>query len=146
MVPPGGPDRKWNWDRHHQPSLYALPPRLRPRNDIALLKLASSVPLSDKIQLGCLPPAGQVLPNNYACYVTGWGRLQSKWGPGSPKVGRVGGREAVSPCPTRGSLHTPIPGCPGEMLAALVGGRIAQTDMQSGCLGSNPSSSNLLAL
>lgn len=27
------------------------------RNDIALLKLASSVPLTDKIQLGCLPPA-----------------------------------------------------------------------------------------
>uniref|UniRef100_A0A4X2JXR8 pancreatic elastase II n=1 Tax=Vombatus ursinus TaxID=29139 RepID=A0A4X2JXR8_VOMUR len=46
-------------------------------NDIALLKLASSVPLTDKIQLGCLPPAGTILPNKYACYVTGWGRLQT---------------------------------------------------------------------
>uniref|UniRef100_G1Q790 pancreatic elastase II n=1 Tax=Myotis lucifugus TaxID=59463 RepID=G1Q790_MYOLU len=45
-------------------------------NDIAMLKLASPVPLSDKIQLGCLPPAGKILPNNYTCYVTGWGRLQ----------------------------------------------------------------------
>ncbi|XP_068935042.1 chymotrypsin-like elastase family member 2A [Petaurus breviceps papuanus] len=46
-------------------------------NDIALLKLASSVSLSDKIQLASLPPAGTILPNNYVCYVTGWGRLQT---------------------------------------------------------------------
>uniref|UniRef100_A0A2K5IAA2 Peptidase S1 domain-containing protein n=1 Tax=Colobus angolensis palliatus TaxID=336983 RepID=A0A2K5IAA2_COLAP len=37
-------------------------------NDIALLKL---------IQLACLPPAGTILSNNYPCYVTGWGRLQT---------------------------------------------------------------------
>ncbi|XP_049733952.1 chymotrypsin-like elastase family member 2A isoform X2 [Elephas maximus indicus] len=46
-------------------------------NDIALLKLANSVSLSDKIQLARLPTAGSILPNNYACYVTGWGRLQT---------------------------------------------------------------------
>nr|XP_058893610.1 chymotrypsin-like elastase family member 2A [Kogia breviceps] len=46
-------------------------------NDIALLKLANPIALTDKIQLGCLPPAGAILPNNYMCYVTGWGRLQS---------------------------------------------------------------------
>ncbi|XP_007128431.1 chymotrypsin-like elastase family member 2A [Physeter macrocephalus] len=46
-------------------------------NDIALLKLANPIALTDKIQLGCLPPAGAILPNNYICYVTGWGRLQS---------------------------------------------------------------------
>ncbi|XP_037002010.1 chymotrypsin-like elastase family member 2A [Artibeus jamaicensis] len=46
-------------------------------NDIALLRLASPVALTDKIQLGCLPPAGSILPNNYPCYVTGWGRLQT---------------------------------------------------------------------
>uniref|UniRef100_A0A5F8GR88 pancreatic elastase II n=1 Tax=Monodelphis domestica TaxID=13616 RepID=A0A5F8GR88_MONDO len=46
-------------------------------NDIALLKLASSVPLTDQIQLGCLPPAGTILPNHSVCYVTGWGRLQT---------------------------------------------------------------------
>uniref|UniRef100_A0A8C3YI61 pancreatic elastase II n=1 Tax=Catagonus wagneri TaxID=51154 RepID=A0A8C3YI61_9CETA len=46
-------------------------------NDIALLKLASPVSLTNKIQLGSLPPAGTILPNNYICYVTGWGRLQT---------------------------------------------------------------------
>ncbi|XP_047383808.1 chymotrypsin-like elastase family member 2A [Sciurus carolinensis] len=46
-------------------------------NDIALLKLASSVSLTDQIQLACLPPAGTILANNYPCYVTGWGRLQT---------------------------------------------------------------------
>ncbi|XP_017745326.1 PREDICTED: chymotrypsin-like elastase family member 2A, partial [Rhinopithecus bieti] len=45
-------------------------------NNIALLKLANPVSLTDKIQLACLPPAGTILPNNYPCYVTGWGRLQ----------------------------------------------------------------------
>uniref|UniRef100_A0A2K6KX59 Chymotrypsin like elastase 2B n=1 Tax=Rhinopithecus bieti TaxID=61621 RepID=A0A2K6KX59_RHIBE len=42
-------------------------------NDIALLKLANPISLTDKIQLPCLPPAGAILPNNYPCYVTGWG-------------------------------------------------------------------------
>ncbi|XP_060151404.1 chymotrypsin-like elastase family member 2A [Globicephala melas] len=46
-------------------------------NDIALLKLANPIALTDKIQLSCLPPTGAILPNNYICYVTGWGRLQS---------------------------------------------------------------------
>ncbi|XP_028609815.1 chymotrypsin-like elastase family member 2A [Grammomys surdaster] len=45
--------------------------------DIALLKLASPVSLTSKIQTACLPPAGTVLANNYPCYVTGWGRLQT---------------------------------------------------------------------
>uniref|UniRef100_A0A2K5LFI8 pancreatic elastase II n=1 Tax=Cercocebus atys TaxID=9531 RepID=A0A2K5LFI8_CERAT len=45
--------------------------------DIALLKLANPVSLTDKIQLACLPPAGAILPNNYPCYVTGWGNLQT---------------------------------------------------------------------
>ncbi|EHH14357.1 hypothetical protein EGK_00269, partial [Macaca mulatta] len=44
--------------------------------DIALLKLANPVSLTDKIQLACLPPAGTILPNNYPCYVTGWGLIQ----------------------------------------------------------------------
>ncbi|XP_004391214.1 chymotrypsin-like elastase family member 2A, partial [Trichechus manatus latirostris] len=46
-------------------------------NDIALLKLANSVSLSNKIKLANLPPAGTILANNYPCYVTGWGRLQT---------------------------------------------------------------------
>ncbi|XP_042712178.2 chymotrypsin-like elastase family member 3B isoform X1 [Chrysemys picta bellii] len=44
-------------------------------NDIALLKLSRRAELSDTVQLGCLPPAGEVLPNDYPCYITGWGRL-----------------------------------------------------------------------
>uniref|UniRef100_S4RNL8 pancreatic elastase II n=1 Tax=Petromyzon marinus TaxID=7757 RepID=S4RNL8_PETMA len=44
-------------------------------NDIALIRLANPVILSDKIQPACLPPAGLILPNNYVCYVTGWGRI-----------------------------------------------------------------------
>ncbi|KFQ93864.1 Chymotrypsin-C, partial [Nipponia nippon] len=47
-------------------------------NDIALIKLAQEVPESETIQPACLPPAGQVLANNYPCYITGWGRLWSK--------------------------------------------------------------------
>ncbi|XP_042334056.1 chymotrypsin-like elastase family member 2A [Sceloporus undulatus] len=44
-------------------------------NDIALIKLAKAVTLSDKIQPACLPKANSILANNVACYVTGWGRL-----------------------------------------------------------------------
>ncbi|XP_005988759.1 chymotrypsin-like elastase family member 2A [Latimeria chalumnae] len=45
--------------------------------DIALMKLAEPVTLSDTIELGCIPPPGTVLPNNYPCYVTGWGLLKA---------------------------------------------------------------------
>uniref|UniRef100_A0A2K6CD47 pancreatic elastase II n=1 Tax=Macaca nemestrina TaxID=9545 RepID=A0A2K6CD47_MACNE len=45
--------------------------------DIALLKLADPVSLTDKIQLACLPPAGTILRSNYPCYITGWGRLRT---------------------------------------------------------------------
>ncbi|XP_026307901.1 chymotrypsin-like elastase family member 2A [Piliocolobus tephrosceles] len=53
------------------------------RYDIALVKLANSVSLTDKIQLACLPSAGTILTNNYPCYVTGWGRLQRRISVGS---------------------------------------------------------------
>ncbi|XP_056681229.1 chymotrypsin-C [Monodelphis domestica] len=45
------------------------------RNDIALIKLAEPVELSDTIQVACLPPEGSLLAHDYPCYVTGWGRL-----------------------------------------------------------------------
>ncbi|XP_072210373.1 chymotrypsin-like elastase family member 2A [Excalfactoria chinensis] len=45
--------------------------------DIALIKLSQHVALSDKIQLACLPAAQSILSSNTACYVTGWGRLQT---------------------------------------------------------------------
>ncbi|KAM6435541.1 chymotrypsin-C-like [Liasis olivaceus] len=44
-------------------------------NDIALLKLARPVQFSDTIQPSCLPAAGTLLPQDFPCYITGWGRL-----------------------------------------------------------------------
>ncbi|XP_029434184.1 chymotrypsin-like elastase family member 2A [Rhinatrema bivittatum] len=52
-------------------------------NDMALIKLAETVSSSSTIQPSCLPTAGAILANNAACYVTGWGRLQT--GGASPK-------------------------------------------------------------
>ncbi|EHB11988.1 Chymotrypsin-C [Heterocephalus glaber] len=45
------------------------------RNDIAIIKLEEPVELSDTIQVACLPKEGALLPQDYPCYVTGWGRL-----------------------------------------------------------------------
>ncbi|CAN9515692.1 unnamed protein product [Ophioblennius macclurei] len=47
----------------------------RIRNDIALIKLASPVTISDKIKPACLPNSGETLADQAPCYVTGWGRL-----------------------------------------------------------------------
>uniref|UniRef100_A0A087XWX3 pancreatic elastase II n=1 Tax=Poecilia formosa TaxID=48698 RepID=A0A087XWX3_POEFO len=44
-------------------------------NDIALIKLASPVQISASITPACLPNAGDILPHQAPCYVTGWGRL-----------------------------------------------------------------------
>ncbi|XP_048849176.1 elastase 3 like [Brienomyrus brachyistius] len=66
-------NEKWN------PLLVAL------GNDIALIKLSEHVTLSDQIQLGCIPPAGSILPNAYPCYITGWGRLYTN-GPIADKL------------------------------------------------------------
>lgn len=49
-----------------------------PSNDIALIKLESSVNFSDTVMASCLPEAEFVLPNNESCYITGWGRLFSE--------------------------------------------------------------------
>ncbi|NXO12410.1 CTRC protein, partial [Oriolus oriolus] len=46
-------------------------------NDIALIKLAEEVQESDTIRAACLPAADKILPNDYPCYVTGWGRLRT---------------------------------------------------------------------
>ncbi|CAG03184.1 unnamed protein product [Tetraodon nigroviridis] len=47
----------------------------RIRNDIALIKLSTPVQRSDSIMPACLPASGEILPHNFPCYVTGWGRL-----------------------------------------------------------------------
>uniref|UniRef100_A0A8C3PS55 Peptidase S1 domain-containing protein n=1 Tax=Calidris pygmaea TaxID=425635 RepID=A0A8C3PS55_9CHAR len=41
--------------------------------DIALLRLDSPAYDNGFVELGVLPPEGDVLPNNYPCYITGWG-------------------------------------------------------------------------
>ncbi|XP_028615700.1 chymotrypsin-like elastase family member 3B [Grammomys surdaster] len=46
-------------------------------NDIALVKLSRSAQLGDTVQLACLPPAGEILPNGAPCYISGWGRLST---------------------------------------------------------------------
>ncbi|NP_001020358.1 chymotrypsin-like elastase family member 1.4 precursor [Danio rerio] len=45
--------------------------------DIALLQLSTDATLNSYVQLATLPPAGQVLPHNNECYITGWGRTQT---------------------------------------------------------------------
>ncbi|KAM5248702.1 chymotrypsin-C [Ctenodactylus gundi] len=47
------------------------------RNDIAIIKLAEPVELSDTIQVACLPEEGSELPQDTPAYVTGWGRLST---------------------------------------------------------------------
>ncbi|XP_009880733.1 PREDICTED: chymotrypsin-like elastase family member 1 [Charadrius vociferus] len=41
--------------------------------DIALLRLSNYATLNSYVQLAVLPREGTVLPNNYPCYITGWG-------------------------------------------------------------------------
>ncbi|KAM7402429.1 hypothetical protein PAMP_017671 [Pampus punctatissimus] len=45
--------------------------------DIAMLQLSAEATLNSKVQLGSLPPSGQILPNNNFCYITGWGRTST---------------------------------------------------------------------
>lgn len=45
--------------------------------DVALLRLSSEANLNSYVQLGSLPPSGQVLPHNNLCYITGWGRTST---------------------------------------------------------------------
>ncbi|XP_003216690.1 chymotrypsin-like elastase family member 1 [Anolis carolinensis] len=45
--------------------------------DIALLQLSQSASLNSYVQLGALPPSGQILPNNNPCYISGWGMTRS---------------------------------------------------------------------
>jgi len=41
--------------------------------DIALLRLSSDAILNSYVQLGSLPPSGEILPHNNDCHLTGWG-------------------------------------------------------------------------
>ncbi|NXE96824.1 CTRC protein, partial [Menura novaehollandiae] len=46
-------------------------------NNIALVKLAEEVEESETIWAAYLPDTDKILPNNYPCYVTGWGRIRT---------------------------------------------------------------------
>ncbi|CAH2318343.1 chymotrypsin-like elastase family member 2A [Pelobates cultripes] len=59
------------------PTLLSYIDNMGTKFDISLLKLSESVEYSDTIQPACLPPAGLILSHNTACYVTGWGNLQT---------------------------------------------------------------------
>lgn len=41
--------------------------------DIALLRLESPAYANGFVELGVLPPEGEILPNDHPCYITGWG-------------------------------------------------------------------------
>ncbi|XP_034021938.1 elastase-1-like [Thalassophryne amazonica] len=53
------------------------PSKLSTGFDIALLLLESEATLNSYVQLGSLPPSGQILPHNNPCYITGWGRTST---------------------------------------------------------------------
>lgn len=63
-----------------RPPSQSVPP-LNSSNDIALIKLAEPVEMSDTIQVACLPDKDAMLARDYPCYVTGWGRLWSEYRP-----------------------------------------------------------------
>ncbi|KAM6103269.1 elastase-1-like [Theristicus caerulescens] len=56
--------------------------------DIALLQLSSPAYDNGFVELGMLPPEGIILPNNYPCYITGWG-LVSAGGSSADKLQEV---------------------------------------------------------
>uniref|UniRef100_H3BFT8 pancreatic elastase II n=1 Tax=Latimeria chalumnae TaxID=7897 RepID=H3BFT8_LATCH len=61
------------------------PNQLSQGYDISLIKLSEPAVFSDMIQPACIPPAGIILPNNFGCYVTGWGSLHTE-GPSPDKL------------------------------------------------------------
>ncbi|KAM6422458.1 elastase-1-like [Rhynochetos jubatus] len=45
--------------------------------DIALLRLQSSAYDNGFVEIAMLPPEGEILPNNFPCYLTGWGLVSA---------------------------------------------------------------------
>ncbi|NXM45003.1 CELA1 elastase, partial [Gymnorhina tibicen] len=45
--------------------------------DIALLRLKSPAYANGYVEIGALPPAGIILPNDHICYITGWGAVSA---------------------------------------------------------------------
>ncbi|XP_067833091.1 elastase-1-like [Heptranchias perlo] len=61
------------------------PTALENGNDIALLRLAEPAYATPDVEVAVLPPFGQILPNGYPCYITGWG-LTKPFGLASPTL------------------------------------------------------------
>ena len=59
-------------------SVKSLLPVSRFSYDIALLRLDSPAYDNGFVELALLPPEGEILPNNYPCYLTGWGLVSGK--------------------------------------------------------------------
>ncbi|CAH3103801.1 unnamed protein product, partial [Pocillopora meandrina] len=57
---------------------YNSPGRLN--NDIALIKLATSVKLSARVNPVCLPSSDSNVPTGSKCYITGWGKIKHPGG------------------------------------------------------------------
>ncbi|RMX49292.1 hypothetical protein pdam_00011234 [Pocillopora damicornis] len=57
---------------------YNSPGRLN--NDIALIKLATSVKLSARVNPVCLPSSDSNVPTGSKCYITGWGKIRHPGG------------------------------------------------------------------
>ncbi|XP_066048893.1 elastase-1-like [Chamaea fasciata] len=49
-------------------------------SDLALLRLDSPANANGFVELGVLPPKGEILPNDYPCYITGWGVVSAGGG------------------------------------------------------------------
>uniref|UniRef100_A0A803VJE7 pancreatic elastase n=1 Tax=Ficedula albicollis TaxID=59894 RepID=A0A803VJE7_FICAL len=98
--------------------------------DIALFRLNGYASLNGAVQLAVLPQEGTILPNNYPCYITGWGLTRSEEALRGPcgsaqlpeKRGQLagvgtgtGGEGRVSSCVRIGSgcssgdCHIPLP-------------------------------------
>ncbi|XP_026550078.1 proproteinase E-like, partial [Notechis scutatus] len=75
FVHPGWNSNCLSWGGKENSPLLTTVTASSSRDDIALIKLSRPAVLNDKVQLACLPPRGEVLPNHHPCYVSGWGTL-----------------------------------------------------------------------
>ncbi|XP_057681076.1 chymotrypsin-like elastase family member 2A [Corythoichthys intestinalis] len=58
-------------------------------NDIAILRLAKPVYHNGFVAIGNLPRAGEMLPHNFTCYITGWGIMDYEASSMTPDILQV---------------------------------------------------------
>ncbi|XP_049675522.1 chymotrypsin-like elastase family member 1 isoform X3 [Accipiter gentilis] len=111
--------------------------------DIALLRLSSYATLNSYVQLAVLPPEGSILPNNYPCYITGWGltRSECRWvtpALNHPKnMGNLGGpNDIFKPFEVPGGITQGFAGgCPrlGGVVPRFGGDFMREKGLGGGC-------------